>query len=196
MKYFIIIVIVVISNTFLGVAKPMKNQAEIYFAGGCFWGTEHFLKQIRGVESTQVGYANSNVANPSYEQVCSGKTNAAETVKVVYDPKTVDLNLLLDLYFKTIDPTSLNRQGNDRGTQYRTGIYYINKDCLMRHHRMSFRPTLFFRELSLSKSWFSYMAPTLYKRFGRECSRIRSDGRNFSTAQIERCFYIFSMNNI
>ena len=130
MKYFIIIVIVVISNTFLGVAKPMKNQAEIYFAGGCFWGTEHFLKQIRGVESTQVGYANSNVANPSYEQVCSGKTNAAETVKVVYDPKTVDLNLLLDLYFKTIDPTSLNRQGNDRGTQYRTGIYYINKEDL------------------------------------------------------------------
>ena len=97
MKYFIVLVIVMISNTFLGVAKPMKNQAEIYFAGGCFWGTEHFLKQIRGVESTQVGYANSNVANPSYEQVCSGKTNAAETVKVVYDPKTVDLNLLLDL---------------------------------------------------------------------------------------------------
>ena len=74
MKYFIVLVIVMISNTFLGVAKPMKNQAEIYFAGGCFWGTEHFLKQIRGVESTQVGYANSNVANPSYEQVCSGKS--------------------------------------------------------------------------------------------------------------------------
>ena len=130
MKYFIVLVIVMISNTFLGVAKPMKNQAEIYFAGGCFWGTEHFLKQIRGVESTQVGYANSNVANPSYEQVCSGKTNAAETVKVVYDPKTVDLNLLLDLYFKTIDPTSLNQQGNDRGTQYRTGIYYVDKEDL------------------------------------------------------------------
>ena len=130
MKYFIVLVIVMISNTFLGVAKPMKNQAEIYFAGGCFWGTEHFLKQIRGVENTQVGYANSNVANPSYEQVCSGKTNAAETVKVVYDPKTVDLNLLLDLYFKTIDPTSLNQQGNDRGTQYRTGIYYVDKEDL------------------------------------------------------------------
>ena len=94
MKCFIIIVIVVISNTFLGVAKPMKNQAEIYFAGGCFWGTEHFLKQIRGVESTQVGYANSNVANPSYEQVCSGKTNAAETVKVVYvNPEKPDVPL-------------------------------------------------------------------------------------------------------
>lgn len=102
--------------------------AEIYFAGGCFWGTEHFLKQINGVESTQVGYANSKVANPSYEQVCSGKTNAAETVKVVYHPEEVDLSLLIDLYFQTIDPTSLNRQGNDRGTQYRTGIYYTNID--------------------------------------------------------------------
>lgn len=102
--------------------------AEIYFAGGCFWGTEHFLKQIKGVESTQVGYANSKVANPSYEQVCSGKTNAAETVKVVYHPEEVDLRLLIDLYFQTIDPTSLNRQGNDRGTQYRTGIYYTNID--------------------------------------------------------------------
>ena len=88
----------------LSKTTKMNAQSKIYFAGGCFWGTEHFLKQIRGIESTQVGYANSNVANPSYEQVCSGKTNAAETVKVVYDPKTVDLNLLLDLYFKTIDP--------------------------------------------------------------------------------------------
>ena len=127
MNHFIILVILTISNVFLGVAKPMKNQAEIYLAGGCFWGTEHFLKQIRGVESTQAGYANSIVDNPSYEQVCSGKTDAAETVKVVYDPEVVNLTLLLDLYFKTIDPTSLNRQGNDRGTQYRTGIYYTNK---------------------------------------------------------------------
>lgn len=128
MKHVIIVVILIISNVFTGVAKPMKNQAEIYFAGGCFWGTEHFLKQIKGVKSTQVGYANSTVANPSYEQVCSGMTNAAETVKVVYDPEEVDLDLLLELYFQTIDPTSLNRQGNDRGTQYRTGIYYIDEN--------------------------------------------------------------------
>lgn len=127
MNHFILAAILVISNVFLGVAKPMKNQAEIYFAGGCFWGTEHFLKQIRGVESTQAGYANSAVLNPTYQQVCSGKTNATETVKVVYDPEVVKLSLLLDLYFQTIDPTSLNRQGNDRGTQYRTGIYYTNK---------------------------------------------------------------------
>lgn len=121
MKHLIIAVILIISNVFLGIAKPMKNQAEIYLAGGCFWGTEHFLKQIRGVESTEVGYANSIINQPTYQQVCSGETNAAETVKVVYDPETVNLSLLLDLYFKTIDPTSLNRQGNDRGTQYRTG---------------------------------------------------------------------------
>ena len=99
--------------------KPMK---EIYLAGGCFWGTEHFLKQIEGVEATQVGYANGNIANPTYQQVCTGTTDFAETVKVQYDPDEVDLPFLIDLYFKTIDPTSLNKQGGDRGTQYRTGI--------------------------------------------------------------------------
>ena len=105
----------------------MENQKEIYFAGGCFWGTEHFMKQINGVESTQVGYANGNIKNPTYKEVCSDRTGFAETVKVVYDPQEVGLDLLIDLYFKTIDPTSLNRQGNDRGSQYRTGIYYTDK---------------------------------------------------------------------
>ena len=103
--------------------RPMK---EIYLAGGCFWGTEHFLKQIEGVEATQVGYANGNIANPTYQQVCTGTTDFAETVKVQYDPDEVDLPFLIDLYFKTIDPTSLNKQGGDRGTQYRTGIYYTD----------------------------------------------------------------------
>ena len=106
----------------------MRNMAEIYLAGGCFWGTEHFLKQIRGVEKTEVGYANSQVPDPTYKEVCTGNTGAVETVKVVYDPRTVDLDLLLDLYFQTIDPTSVNRQGGDSGLQYRTGIYYIDKD--------------------------------------------------------------------
>ena len=110
--------------------KTMKNQSEIYFAGGCFWGTEHFLKQIRGVEQTQVGYANGHVKNPTYEQVCQDNTGFAETVKVVYDPQVVKLNLLIDLFFKTIDPTSMNRQGNDRGSQYRTGIYYTDPALL------------------------------------------------------------------
>ena len=73
-----------------------------------------------------MGYANGNIANPTYEQVCSGNTNFAETVKVTYDPRKVRLPLLIDLYFKTIDPTSVNRQGNDHGSQYRTGIYYTD----------------------------------------------------------------------
>lgn len=110
--------------------KSMGNLSEIYFAGGCFWGTEHFMKQIDGVKTTEVGYANGYTENPTYKQVCTGDTGFAETVKVSYDPQEVDLKLLLNLYFKTIDPTSLNRQGGDRGTQYRTGIYYIDNNDL------------------------------------------------------------------
>lgn len=106
--------------------KEDMNTKTIFLAGGCFWGTEHFLKLIPGVVSTEVGYANSIVESPSYKEVCSGATGAAETVKVVYNPEKVSLPFLLDLYFETIDPTSLNRQGNDRGTQYRTGIYYTD----------------------------------------------------------------------
>lgn len=100
--------------------------SNIYLAGGCFWGTEHFLKQVRGVKNTQTGYANGNIENPTYKEVCTDKTGFAETVKVGYDPEQVELSLLLDLYFKTIDPTSVNRQGGDRGSQYRTGIYYTD----------------------------------------------------------------------
>lgn len=98
----------------------------IYLAGGCFWGTEHFMQQIPGVLDAESGYANSNVPDPSYRQVCSVTTGAAETVRVVYDADSVTLPFLLDLYYKTIDPTSLNKQGNDRGTQYRTGIFYTD----------------------------------------------------------------------
>lgn len=104
-----------------------KNAREIYFAGGCFWGTEHFFQQIRGVVGTEVGYANGNTQNPTYEEVVSHNTGFAETVKVKYDPEQVDLKLLIDLYFKTIDPTTKDQQGNDRGNQYRTGIYFTDK---------------------------------------------------------------------
>ena len=110
--------------------EDMKSTKDIYLAGGCFWGTEHFLKLIDGVETTQVGYANGNIANPTYKQVCTGTTDFAETVKVQYDPVKVDLAFLIDLYFKTIDPTSENKQCNDRGTQYRTGIYYTDPEDL------------------------------------------------------------------
>ena len=82
-----------------------KMTKEIYFAGGCFWGTEHFFKQVRGVTATEVGYANGTVKKPSYKEVSKGVTGAAETVKVIYDPEVIDLDLLIDLYFKTISGT-------------------------------------------------------------------------------------------
>lgn len=107
----------------------MENKT-IYFAGGCFWGTEHYFKMIKGVVGTTVGYANSIIENPSYKDVCSGETLAAETVKVDYDPSLVSLEFLTRMFFHAIDPTSLNRQGNDIGTQYRTGIYYTDNEDL------------------------------------------------------------------
>lgn len=107
-----------------------KMEKEIYLAGGCFWGTEHYFKQIDGVVATSVGYANGIIANPTYEQVCTDKTQFAETVRITYDPSVIDLVFLLEMYFKAIDPVSINQQGHDKGTQYRTGIYYIDEDDL------------------------------------------------------------------
>ncbi len=98
----------------------------IYLAGGCFWGTAHLMSLVPGVDSTVAGYANSVIPAPTYEMVCTGSTGAAETVKVTYDDSVVGLTDLLNLYFRSIDPLSLNRQGNDIGSQYRTGIYYTD----------------------------------------------------------------------
>lgn len=99
---------------------------QIYFAGGCFWGTEHFFKQINGVVKTETGFANGNTANPTYEEVYTDTTGYAETVHVTYDADIVGLELLLRMFFAAIDPTSLNKQGHDEGTRYRTGIYYTD----------------------------------------------------------------------
>jgi methionine-S-sulfoxide reductase len=101
----------------------MKKN-EIYLAGGCFWGVEHFMSLIRGIVCTEAGYANGATENPSYSDVCNNNTGHAETVHIIYDENTVSLEKILSLFFKIIDPTSLNRQGNDVGVQYRTGIYY------------------------------------------------------------------------
>lgn len=100
----------------------------IYLAGGCFWGTAHLMSLVPGVDNVVAGYANSSVASPSYQQVCSGATGAAETVEVNYDPDSVGLSDILGLYFRSIDPLSVNRQGGDSGTQYRTGIYYTDPE--------------------------------------------------------------------
>ncbi len=112
------------------VSMDLSNTKEIYLAGGCFWGIEEYFSRIPGVLDTVSGYANGTTADPSYQDVCSGKTGHAETVRVVYDPRQVSLKTLIGQYFKVIDPTVLNRQGNDAGTQYRTGIFYTDEEDL------------------------------------------------------------------
>lgn len=101
---------------------------KIYFAGGCFWGVEEYMQRIYGVADAVSGYANGNSPNPSYEIVSTGNSGYAETVEVTYDPSKVSLEELLTHFLKIIDPTSLNKQGNDRGSQYRTGIYYLDQE--------------------------------------------------------------------
>ena len=101
-----------------------EKQQVIYLAGGCFWGVEAFISRLKGVNNTEVGYANGRDLAPTYEKVCTGKTGHAETVKVTYNPKIITLESILENFFKIIDPYSKNRQGADIGTQYRTGIYW------------------------------------------------------------------------
>ena len=101
----------------------------IYLAGGCFWGVQKFFDQFDGVISTEVGYANGPEKAPSYEEVCQSSGHA-ETVKIVYDETKITLTELLKYYFLVVDPTSVNKQGNDIGIQYRTGIYYTTEDQL------------------------------------------------------------------
>ena len=101
---------------------------DIYLAGGCFWGTEHFFKQVEGVVETEVGFANGHTENPTYKEVYTDETGYAETVHVRFNPDVVSLEFLLRMFFMAIDPVSLNKQGHDEGTRYRTGIYYTDAD--------------------------------------------------------------------
>ncbi|MDR2694798.1 MAG: peptide-methionine (R)-S-oxide reductase MsrB [Deltaproteobacteria bacterium] len=115
--------------------KTATNGADglrsVYFAGGCFWGVAEYFSRIPGVSGVTVGYANGTTEKPTYEQVCSGKTGHAETVHVRYDPKAVSLKTLAEQFFKIINPVSVNRQGNDVGSQYRTGMYYTDDADIM-----------------------------------------------------------------
>ena len=105
-------------------------MSTIYLAGGCFWGTEKYFSLINGVTKTSVGYANGNTDNPTYEEVKHSDTGHAETVEVVYDSAVLSLDKLLLLYYDVINPTSVNKQGGDIGSQYRTGIYYTTPEDL------------------------------------------------------------------
>jgi peptide-methionine (S)-S-oxide reductase len=103
-------------------APPGREIATL--AGGCFWCLEAVYDQLKGVDSVESGYTGGHVSNPSYRQVCDGDTGHAEVVRITYDPKVVSFGDLLDVFFVIHDPTQLNRQGNDVGTQYRSAIFY------------------------------------------------------------------------
>ncbi|MGD0651358.1 MAG: peptide-methionine (S)-S-oxide reductase MsrA [Verrucomicrobiia bacterium] len=105
--------------------KPVPEGAEVIVLGaGCFWCTEAVFQQIPGVISVMSGYMGGHVKNPTYEMVCTGDTGHAEVARVVYNPKQIALEKILDVFWEIHDPTSLNRQGNDVGTQYRYAIFY------------------------------------------------------------------------
>lgn len=101
-------------------------KREIFLAGGCFWGLEKYLGMINGVIDTEVGYANGKTEAPTYQEVCYGYTDHAETVRTIYDDELARLPFLLSMFYRVIDPTSLNRQGQDVGRQYRSGIYFVD----------------------------------------------------------------------
>src|SRR5690242_17405012 len=106
----------------------MSQLETATLAGGCFWCTEAIFNRLKGVISVVPGYAASNVPNPSYHAVCTGRTGAAEGVQITYDPSIISYDKLLDIFWHLHDPTTLNRQGNDVGTQYRSGLYYTNEE--------------------------------------------------------------------
>jgi peptide-methionine (S)-S-oxide reductase len=104
------------------------NESLATFGGGCFWCTESVFKQLKGVKQVESGYAGGTIDNPTYQQVCTGKTGHAEVIQVTFNPETISYRELLEVFFATHDPTTLNRQGNDVGTQYRSVIFYHNKE--------------------------------------------------------------------
>jgi peptide-methionine (S)-S-oxide reductase len=104
--------------------QPSTNREVATFGGGCFWCTEAVFKELRGVEKVESGYAGGTVPEPSYEAVCTGHTGHAEVIQVTYDPSVVSYRDLLEVFFATHDPTTLNRQGADVGTQYRSTVLY------------------------------------------------------------------------
>ena len=105
-----------------------KKTDTATFATGCFWCTEAVFQELKGVVKTVSGYAGGHVAHPSYEQVCTGTTGHAESLEIIYDPSVITFDELLEVFWEVHDPTTLNRQGNDEGTQYRSAIFYHNEE--------------------------------------------------------------------
>ena len=113
------------NNDLISLDMQNENLDTIYFGAGCFWCVEAIFQQVNGVEEVTPGYCGGTIKNPTYNEVCSGKTGHAEVAKIVFNPSIVDLAHLLEVFWKTHDPTTLNRQGNDIGTQYRSAIFFV-----------------------------------------------------------------------
>jgi peptide-methionine (S)-S-oxide reductase len=134
MNFFIIIISLffynndIKSNLKISKMEVNENKEVAIFAGGCFWCTEAVFLQLEGVESIKPGYIGGKDANPTYEEVCSGYSGHAEAVEIVFNPKKISFQELLEVFFATHDPTTINRQGNDVGTQYRSEIFYKNEN--------------------------------------------------------------------
>ena len=116
-----------ISLNFMPPAAQVATETA-YFAGGCFWGTEHLLESLQGVISVQSGYMGGHKADPTYEEICTGMTGHAETVEVIYDPAKTDFKTVAKYFFEIHDPTQRNRQGPDIGPQYRSAVFYRNEE--------------------------------------------------------------------
>ena len=103
----------------------MSTSETIVLAGGCFWCTEAVFKEVRGVLDIESGYSNGQAARPTYEEVCTGRTGCAEVIRLTFDPAQIGLRQVLEIFFLVHDPTQVDGQGNDRGTQYRSGIFFV-----------------------------------------------------------------------
>ncbi len=127
-RNFLFLILLIGGITSQAVARSKSGNMEIAtFGGGCFWCTEAIFKELKGVVSVISGYSGGDVVNPSYKEVCTGKTGHAEAVQIEFDPSVIPFSKLLEVFFATHDPTTLNRQGNDVGPQYRSVIFYHNQ---------------------------------------------------------------------
>lgn len=108
-------------------SEANDNSAAAIFGGGCFWCTEAVFTELRGVQTVTSGYIGGTTENPTYEQICTGQSGHAEVIRIEFNPQQISFETLLDIFFQTHDPTTLNRQGVDTGTQYRSSIFYLNE---------------------------------------------------------------------
>lgn len=127
MKKLVLILFIFMNMLVYAKGEKMESTQTIILGGGCFWCMEAVFEDVKGVTKVESGYAGGDIKNPTYEQVCTGTTGHAEVVKITFDDQIVDLKKLLNIFFAVHDPTTLNRQGNDAGSQYRSVIFYFNE---------------------------------------------------------------------